>query len=618
MGDITKLQHRVSRLLSIPSSMTRHKTSRKDHHVPGHGEKRISDTKAPETIARPSYTIRETPLGAAKYARIVGIGAGASGINMIRTLRRNITNYEFIIYEKNENVGGTWAENRYPGCRCDVPSHNYQFSWRPNPEWSNFFAPAEEIEQYLERICDEEDMSNAIKTRHKVTGAWWDEERGLWDLSIMDLETGREFRDNANFLVNASGILNNWKWPDIQGINNFKGDLIHTANWPKDFDYTGKAIAIIGNGSSGIQLLPTIQPSVKKLYHFVRTPTWIIPPRLLSMKVMGGPAKEILGEIELDEKENFTEQQIERFKADPAFYRKFIKAIERDSQGAFALVVNGSPIQKFATSKVIEYMTAALRGNEKLCEALIPKFPLGCRRITPAPGYLEALGAANTEVITEGIAAIISEGIQLESGEVIQLDAIICATGFDTSFVPRFPIVGRNGNVQDTMKTETPKGYMSCALASVPNYFTFLGPNAPIGHGSVFTLSEHIARYITRIISKCQKEGIKAIVPSDAAVEDYSQHVAAFMPRTAWSSPGKSWFKGGTEDGPVTTLHPGSRVHFFHMLEHFRGEDFDYVYDNPTRNRFHYLGTGFSLRELDPNVDSTWYLEEEADAPVYT
>ncbi|KAI0117329.1 FAD/NAD(P)-binding domain-containing protein [Daldinia grandis] len=617
MREITKLQRRISHLLAIPSSMTRHKTNRKDPHVPDYGEKSISNTKAPETVSKLPYTIREAPLGTTKHVRIVGIGAGASGINMIRTLRRNIANYEFVIYEKNEKVGGTWFENRYPGCRCDVPSHNYQFSWRPNPEWTNFFAPAEEIEQYLCRICEEEGMLDVIKTGHKVVGAWWDEDLGLWDLSVVDLGTGQEFRDNANFLVNASGILNNWRWPDIVGINNFKGTLIHTASWPEDFGYTNKTVALIGNGSSGIQLLPTIQPDVKKLYHFVRTPTWVIPPRIMSMKVMGGPAKDILGEIELDEKENFTQQQIERFKSDPAFYRKFIKTIEKDSNGAFALVVNGSPAQKFATSKVVEYMKAALGGDERLCKALIPQFPLGCRRITPAPGYLEALRAPNVEVVTEGIAAVVPEGIQLESGEVIKLDAIICATGFDTSFIPRFPIVGRHGNVQDAMKTEAPKGYMSCALAGVPNYFTFFGPNAPIGHGSVFTLSEHIARYITRIINKCQKEGIKAIVPSDAAVDDYSQHVATFMPRTAWASPGKSWFKGGTEDGPVTALHPGSRVHFFQMLEHFRGEDFDYVYDNPAHNRFHYLGNGFSARELDPNADSTWYLEEDVDGVVY-
>lgn len=317
-------------------------------------------------------------------------------------------------------------------------------------------------------------------------------------------------------------------------------------------------------------------------------------------------------------------------------------------------------MQKFAQAKATEYMAAMLGGDEKLCKTLIPQFPLGTRRITPAPGYLEALRAPNTEVITEGISSVVAEGIQLESGEIIKLDAIICATGFDNTFVPRFPIVGRYGNVQDRMRAETPKGYMSVALPGVPNYFSkfstgfhnflacllairqdgahereremnrslvsadqiqtaSLGPNAPIGHGSVFTLLEHVARYVARMIRKCQTEGIRAAAPSDAAVTDYAEHVAAFMPRTAWAAPGRSWFKGGREDGPVTALHPGSRVHFFHMLERPRGEDWDFTYDfvdggeRGSGNRFFYLGNGFSTRELvgPDTFDSTWYLDEE-------
>jgi len=145
-----------------------------------------------------------------------------------------------------------------------------------------------------------------------------------------------------------------------------------------------------------------------------------------------------------------------------------------------------------------------------------------------------------------------------------------------------------------------------------------MGPNAPIGHGSVFTLSEHIARYLTTIISKCQTEGIKAIVPSQAAVDDYFAHITAFMPRTAWAAPCRSWFKAGREEGPVTAVHPGSRIHFFHMLEKFRGEDFEYVYDNQAENRFSYLGNGFSTMELDDTFDSTWYLDEEGQLGAAT
>lgn len=185
--------------------MTRRKTTplaSSDHII---GQKTANIETNP--IAREPYSILEQPLGTAKHVRIVGIGAGASGLNLIRTFRRNLKNYEHVVYEKNDKIGGTWFENRYPGCKCDVPSHNYQFSWRPNPEWSNFFSPAEEIEKYLNQVCEEEHMMDTIKTRHRVAGAWWDESRGLWDLSIQNLESGHEFRDHANFIVDASGIL---------------------------------------------------------------------------------------------------------------------------------------------------------------------------------------------------------------------------------------------------------------------------------------------------------------------------------------------------------------------------------------------------------------------------
>ena len=154
-----------------------------------------------------SYEILEEPLGTSRHVRIVTIGAGASGINLIRTIRRSLQNYEHVVYEKNEKPGGTWFENRYPGCRCDIPSHNYQFSWRPNPEWSNFVSPAAEIEAYLCGICEEENMAECIKTLHKVTAARWNESVGVWELRVQNLTTGEEFADRANFLVDGTGVM---------------------------------------------------------------------------------------------------------------------------------------------------------------------------------------------------------------------------------------------------------------------------------------------------------------------------------------------------------------------------------------------------------------------------
>ncbi|VBB72603.1 Putative sterigmatocystin biosynthesis monooxygenase [Podospora comata] len=560
-----------------------------------------------------SYTVREQPLGTARPIRIVGIGAGASGLNVIRTLRLNLTNYEVVVYEKNIDVGGTWFENQYPGCRCDVPSHSYQFSWRPKKDWTNFFSSAKEIEDYLCQVADEEGLRESIKTSHEVVSAVWNEGDGQWELRIRNLENGQEFEDYATFLLNGSGILNNWKWPDVQDLTAFKGTLIHTARWPKDFDHTGKTIAIIGNGSTGVQVLPALQPGAAKIHHIFRTPSWVIPPRIHAWKVMG-QATEVWDKIQLDAEENFSEETIEKFKSDPEFYRDFVKRIEVEVNSAFPVVLAKSPVQAFARAKVAEYMTAMLGGNEQLCKALIPDFPLGCRRMTPGHGYLQALTKPNVEVRRTDMKRFVPEGIELASGEILKVDAIICATGFETSFCPRFPIIGRDGaNLQDRWRQEIPKAYMSCAVPSLPNYFMFLGPNAPIGHGSVFTLSEHIAKYITTIIKKVQTEGIKSIAPSQAAVDDYFEHITHFMPATTWAAPGRSWFKMGREEGPVVALHPGSRIHFFHMLERFRGEDWEYEWDNARGNRFGYLGNGFSTREVgDEKGDLAWYLDEPA------
>lgn len=153
------------------------------------------------------YTVREQALGSPKPLRLICIGAGVSGINLLRTLRLNLKDYEAVVYEKNDDVGGTWFENRYPGCKCDIPSHCYQYSWRKNKEWSNFFAPAGEIGEYLGRVCKEENLNESIKLSHQIVAATWDEASGLWHLRVRNLKTGEQFDDTANFLINASGIL---------------------------------------------------------------------------------------------------------------------------------------------------------------------------------------------------------------------------------------------------------------------------------------------------------------------------------------------------------------------------------------------------------------------------
>lgn len=189
--------------------LSRHTEANTNGDGAGHLPVRNGPCNEPGAPQPAVYSVRESPLSTPKPIRIITLGAGASGLNMIRTLRNTLPagSFKHVVYEKNRDIGGTWHENRYPGCRCDVPSHNYQFSWRKNPEWSNFFAPAEEIQAYLCKLCEEEDMCPLIKTAHKILGAYWDEVQAEWAVSIRDLDGNKDFTDWADFLIDATGIL---------------------------------------------------------------------------------------------------------------------------------------------------------------------------------------------------------------------------------------------------------------------------------------------------------------------------------------------------------------------------------------------------------------------------
>jgi hypothetical protein len=272
-------------------------------------------------------------------------------------------------------------------------------------------------------------------------------------------------------------------------------------------------------------------------------------------------------------------------------------------------------------------MKKKLGKDSPLLKYLIPTFAVGCRRPTPGNGYLESLGKENVRVVTDSISEIVPEGIKLSTGEVIAVDMFICATGFDISFRPRYPITGRNGITLGDQWKKKPSAYLSLAVPNFPNHFcklcceswcidvrlltflllsVFLGPSAPIGHGSVLPIVEHSTKYILKMIHKCQTQDVKAVTVNQQAVDDFDEHIQVFMQRTAWTTHCRSWFKNGTVDGPVVALHPGSRVHWFHMLDEPRYED--YAWDGIKKNRFSYLGNGFSSKEAN-GKDTAYYFD---------
>lgn len=326
------------------------------------------------------------------------------------------------------------------------------------------FSPAEEIRQYLENCVSKHGLSHYFKLSHQVVGAKWDEQTGRWRVSIKKTETGEVFVDECNYLLNAGGILNAWRWPNIPGLHNFRGQLVHSANWPKSFDYKDLKVAVIGNGSTGIQLVPALQPHVKELVHLIRSPTWVTPGAASRYPSLRG------GNMP----EHFSEEQKELFRQNPEKYLAFRKAVEVEINAKFKMLVNEAQEATKARLDAANSMISLLKDSPDLIERLIPDFPVGCRRITPGIGYLETFAKPNVRVFTDArIDHVDERGLVMSTGEHIDVDAIVCATGFDVSFSPRFPITGRDDvQLKDIWgEPSVPQAYLSMAIPKFPNYF---------------------------------------------------------------------------------------------------------------------------------------------------
>lgn len=235
---------------------------------------KIRDQLAPETDEY-GYRIKEQLMGTRKKVKVILMGAGASTLHCLKKAEEEMQDVEMVCYEKNHDIGGTWLENRYPGCACDIPSVNYQFSWKIKL-WSHYYSYAPEIWEYLKSIERENDfIQKYIKLRHQIEHVEWDDDAGIWRLKVRNLVTDECFDDSAEFFINAGGVLNNWKWPDIPGLKTFKGKLMHSAHYEEGYDLANKRVAVIGAGSSGVQIVAAIQRKVDHLYHWVRSPIWI-------------------------------------------------------------------------------------------------------------------------------------------------------------------------------------------------------------------------------------------------------------------------------------------------------------------------------------------------------
>ncbi|KAI1149131.1 hypothetical protein F4825DRAFT_469424 [Nemania diffusa] len=543
------------------------------------------------------YIIPESLLGTRRPIKVIVIGFGFSGIHLSYILGKQTKNSNITLqfYEKNPGLGGTWFENSYPGCSCDIPAVNYQFTWHPKTDWKEYYAKAGETLQYLKGVVHLHKLDHNVKYNHRLTGAWWEPNKGQWTVRIQpNGDRTTEFFDHAEILVSATGVLNKWKWPDLRGLERFK-NVTHTASWDHSLDLRNKIVGVIGNGSSSIQAVPAILKEAHHVVNFIRSPSWVISG--LGTKYSGKEGANI----------EYSEAQKKSFEDDPESYLEYRKAVEIEMNPTFAFAIKGTKEQLDFYEYAASEMRRKLSKKPELADKLIPTiFAPGCRRPNPGFGYLEAISSDKCTVTFSRIEEVTEAGIVTDDGILHKLDVLVCGTGFDVSFKPAFPIIGQDGlDLQDVFK-DIPDTYLSTMTPGFPNYFMMLGPFAPYGHGSVLPAMEVIARNIAMTLEKFQTQNIKSLVPKKEAVADFREHRNLYMKKTVWDDPCSAWFKLGPQ-GETVLMWPGSRLHCFDVLLHPRWEDYDWEY--LMGNRFSYWGNGFTTADVSTDgTDRAWYI----------
>ena len=398
----------------------------------------------------------------AKKLRVVTIGAGYSGMIFAHKLQYTYekefsTLVDHTIFESKDDAGGTWIVNSYPGVQCDVPSHIYVFPFAPNPEWSHFYSTGPEIKHYFQKTVKEWGLLRDVQFNTAVQGAYWDEAKSQWRLEVQHKDSGYR-TEWADVLISARGILSHWRWPDIRGLHDFKGHKVHSAGWDHDFDYSNKRVGLIGNGSSAIQILPEVSklPGTK-VQCFQRGPTWVVSRHT--------PAK-LVGSDDPSYNPMYREVDKAKFR-DPEEIKKYRKMTIGNVNRGFRIFVKGSKQQDDIKQFAHDQMATKLDNDPELCAKLIPEFEVGCRRVTPGAGYLESFTQDNVKLTMTHIDYIDERGIKTRDGQYYELDVIICATGFDVTHRPPFPIIGRNEVSLGEKWKDEPESYMVCHLYSL-------------------------------------------------------------------------------------------------------------------------------------------------------
>ncbi len=484
-----------------------------------------------------------TPNASGDGLRIVIIGAGMAGI--LTAIRLRESGYEnFVIYEKSDRVGGTWRDNTYPGIACDVPAHMYTYSFEPNPEWSNTYAPGPEIHAYFERTAQKYDVLKYIRFNEEVPHCEFVDSR--WHIKT---STGRE--DVADFLIAATGVLHHPNVADIPGLDSFEGKWFHSARWDHGVELAGKRVGVVGTGSTAIQITSAIADKVGRYDLFQRTAQWIMP----------------IEDIE------YTEKDRAAFRAD----RAKLEAVRQQVNDDFEIFSNAVIDADSSGMKDIEDACLAnLEDNVHdplLREKLRPDYRAGCKRLIFSGDFYAAIQHPNAHVLTEGIERIEPEGVRLNNGELRDLDVLVVATGFRVdSFIRPTTVLGRGGVNLDDVWADSPVAYMSISVPEMPNFFMLNGPNGPVGNFSLIQIAEHQVNYILQLMEKIRAGDCREISASSDATLRFERLRSEAAKKSIWATGCRSWY---LDKNGVPASWPWSRARFFDEMAAPKLESYD-------------------------------------------
>lgn len=474
------------------------------------------------------------------------IGAGFGGIGMaIRLKKAGI--HSFTIYERADEIGGTWRDNTYPGAACDVPSHVYSFSFEPNPSWTRAFAESSEIQAYLLGLVEKWDLRPHLRLRTEVVDARFDERAGGWTLTTRGDESLF-----ARVVVSGVGGLVDPALPDIKGIQSYLGEVFHTARWNHDYDLTGKRVGVIGTGASAVQVVPAIAPQVEKLSVFQRTPAWVVPK---PDKRYSERAKRLLARFPL--------------------LLRASRALKYWSSEIFGPMVflDSKRLSAIAEHGSLRHLRATV-SDPVLREKLTPNFQFGCKRILISDDYWSTFERENVELVTEPIAEVRRDGIETKDGALHPVEAIVLATGFSLGLATApFPVTGRAGRTLDEVWSEGAVAYKGMTVSGFPNWFILMGPNTGPGHTSVLVFSEAQIAYALQAIRKLMAEDLRYVDVKQDVQDRYNAGIQRRMPHMVWSSGCNSWYL--SDDSSNHALYPGFAAEYVLRTRKFRPSEYE-------------------------------------------